>query len=277
MATKKNKAKAIEFDVLAHLKTLPQDFWLQVPTAGEHYNCEGLSDTKRIALKSYGPTDSIDIRPAFCDEFPEFAELYDKYLSPAPQHCLERTPRRVWVKGQQVEHDWAVSVIGSVRLQYATSGGWQVSHDDFDGEFYAVGRLYSIDWNSLPGNPRAKTKQDAYDKRTWYTEQFVCGYYNKKFGSHWNRLRKNARREAGLDLPPKKAKALADKKRAVQLTKARMATLLHIDKLVENLQAYKKLVQDSPEDISMERVREIFNDTNEMTSLNAKLKKALGV
>lgn len=287
MATKKKTpptAKAIEFDVLAHLKTMPQAFWLKVPTASEAYRCEGM---KYEEYRRENPNDyyskRFELRPAFCDEFPEFEELHYKFLRPSQANCYDPAEEYEY-KDRRPLHDWIECVIGPVRLRYNwmpgwANHGWYATHEDFNGVWGELAHFEytDVNWKKLPGNPRAKGKQDEWDKKSYYGDLVSAGLYNKTVATLWNKLRKKARQDAGVDLPPKKAAEAAAKKRAARLVKARKAVLKHVDVLLTNLQEYRNLVENSPETITVDRVREIFDDTNHMTSVNAELKKALGI
>lgn len=63
--------------------------------------------------------------------------------------------------------------------------------------------------------------------------------------------------------------------REVRRTQTRMDVLLHVDDLIQELETYKaQLSGDNMDFLTQERVRKIFDMTNELTSVNKKLKDA---
>jgi len=152
------------------------------------------------------------------------------------------------------------------------NGRWMVKDWDI---FYIVNENYG---GGLDNEPK---KSNRFGSTHWSTNEAIVATPSREsqityeFKAAWKKARDKYRKA-------NKDQALTEhlreeKTREARKTTARMDVLLHIGKLMDNLQSFKEMVEHSPEDITVERVREVFDDTNKMTSVNSALKKALGI
>lgn len=272
--TKKKKPQAIGFDPIACLKTLPNEFWLEVPTWNDRF--------RSAYLQAY---DSVDVRkkdtfgeriiservpkvPEAAEDFPAYRDFWSKYVDFADENRYE-VDYFPYGKESTPKHDWVVYTLGefSFRLE-CTSHGFQVHHPAVEG-FSSV-RDWTWRYNGELPLLEGENHNDARCRFRKLLEKS-----EKSVGITWNRLRKNARRAEGVESSAKSQKALAAKVKTVAIAQAKMDTLLYVQNLIKDLQQYHGEVEQGT--ITRARVREIFDNTNGLTAQNAKLKKAMGV
>ena len=111
--------------------------------------------------------------------------------------------------------------------------------------------------------------------RVSYAVAEAAATLETQVSSAWNRLRKAARREAGLDSSVVAEQTAKVDARAKAKKKAKASILKHIDELQNALKEYKKAIE--LETVNVQDSSYIFDMTNEMTSQSAKMKKAFGL
>lgn len=250
------KAKAITFDPVAHLKTLPADFWVQVPTYNESSSHELLRSYEYVDRMRHGRTSGQhqNKRPDACELYPLYAEFFDKYEKMAPENQVEHTPT----------HDWVEYIIDGFRWRSHTNDNYR-EHPRVRLMTPGTG-FYS--WSA--GQP-----DFYYDSEYGVTD--LGKKYDKalkKVANTWNRLRKKARREAGLELGKNEAVKAAALAKEALIKEETEACIEHIDDMIKALQEHKE--KASAGNITRNDTSNIFHMTNEMTARNAALRDALG-
>lgn len=250
------KAKKITFDPVAHLKTLPQEFWLKVSTYNDRFSDPSL---RTHDFDQNGR--HFRKRPDACEEFPQYAEFFDKY-----ENITELRPRG-W--GETPRHDWVEYTIGDFTFRWHARDR-MFTHPELDGWKYCSDSYALVYGPEMDGSAvgyehteEGKKLHKAYERA------------EKKVASTWNSLRKKARREAGVEADAKTAKKKEEERKAQEREQAKTECCDHIAALIETLITFQHKVDQ--EDFTREDVREVFDMTNEMTSQNKKLKDAFGV
>lgn len=255
------KAKKITFDPVAHLKTLPREFWLKVPTYNDKF-----SDP---SLRTYDYDQNgrhFHKRPDACETFPEYGEFFDKY-----EDGGKFTYNTNYEDGKP-RWDWVECVIGDFTFRrdgVPDRSTRKFSHPDVEHWQTCEGAWELRYGPEMDGNAVGYTPTEEGEKLHKAFERA-----EKKVASTWNSLRKKARRDAGIDLSTKdavKAKAAEKAKKIKDETKL---CADHIDAMIEALQEHKAKVLAG--EITREETGYIFDMTNEMTARNAALRDALG-
>jgi hypothetical protein len=270
--------KAIEVNPLDLIKAFPPGFWLEVPTWAERYRCAGLQDYKRVPDRSRGRGYQKDkiITPALVKKYPEYAEFYALVVNPSRHESRAyKVGSGRYSNPEGPLHDWVELVIGKARKRYKINadyhdGNWEYAYEGLDG--WREWRDLGWQLSTLLKESGLVTTSNQYNQTRKIGDEMRM---EKKMASLWNRLRKKHRRELGKELPVEEAVDLAANQRAVRITKAKMAAGAHVAKLIDELIVYKKQIANG--NITRERVREIFDMTNHLTSVNKELKDALGV
>jgi hypothetical protein len=247
------RADTVVVEPLKLLKTLPDEFWLIAPTYDNIYSTGGYRPASPLVRThencKNGDLSKEDLS-ALDDKFPTWAAIRDQviereisvdwlyYHSYHPRH--EKKPYLVWK-------------IGDDRFRFAEEHGSkkvQVQTEDPAEEWQTVRRL--DDWNESQRLEKVLAKIPAL----------------------WNRLRLKARRKAAVEesAEEKKARVTAEKEQALQIAKADVLTYTY--ELIDLLTEYAGFVE--ADEVTPERASRVFEATNEMTSVNAKLKRALG-
>jgi len=258
------KAKKITFDPVAQLKTLPQEFWLKVPTYDDKFRCDILQDYEYVDggkdRRGYPLGQKSQYkRPDACELFPQYAEFFDKFVNIRKAFCLRRAYRPTHDDKpieEDAKQDWVEYVIGEFRFRY--NSGREFTHASLD-RWHDCNRSWQL------------FRDDDY-KITPLGKKFNSA--EKKVANTWNRLRKKARRDAGLDLSAQDAVKAKAKAKAKLVKKETKLCADHIDAMIEALQEHKAKVLTG--EITREETGYIFDMTNEMTARNAALRDALG-
>lgn len=256
------KAKKISFDPIASLKSFPQEFWLKVPTYDQSCGSDFLKDRGRV--KGEWST----FRPKACEEFPEYAEFYDKF-----RNIKEHFAYELGAQNSPI-HDWVEYTINgfTFRLEkgchsYCKRG---FTHTEIDG-WRLVDDAFMLNYGSHMNGELANWSHTHEGKKLYNSFERA----DKKVANTWNRLRKQARRKAGVELTVDQE---AKKKAEERLQKVKLETELcvnHIDELIDALAHYRKECLEGL--ITRDETSKIFNMTNEMTARGAALRDALAI
>lgn len=234
-------AKGIEFNVVEAIKKLPKEFWVKVPTWNERHRSEFLKDYEY----GYGGKPRREFKPPAYAEFPEYAELYDKYLGMNPEHMYQMNR-----KGKPTQ-DWIECILP----------------DDYKLRIHLnYGREHAV---LLPSSTEWVSRRNI----TWQ-ESSKLHKAEKKLASLWNRLRKKYRREAGKELGVEEAAIKKEALRRKKIDEYKKECVAHIDEYIDALQTYKRQIEN--EEVTRAETSVIFGMGNHMTSLGASFRDALG-
>ncbi len=251
------------------IKEIPEQLWLKLPSwsdmfrfiANWHSSADDKFDNQILKqwIEKYNLREEelqiladvmVKINPNFLFHY-EKHHKYDERVPKGSPHSPESVYREM-----------------DKRYAYVV---YRLGKHDYMPYRWFNGRNFSLAYRK--NNYNTKTKTYHTDFETWETRckedpvWTVPEIYNREIAKHWNRRRREACKKAGV---AQKQVEERKKERAVKKTDFRVKAAAQVSKLEDELEAYKKALQD--ETFTREQISKLYDELTELTSINKVLR-----